>query len=55
MHPFGAAIKALIRTPAHRRLIFALTVEARDDHIRNLLDEVFNVAVVCVWHERKLS
>jgi hypothetical protein len=46
VHPLGAAIEALGRTPAHRRLIFALPVEARDNHIRNLLNEVFQIAIV---------
>jgi hypothetical protein len=46
MHPLRAAIETFVRTPAHRRLPVRITIQARDDNIRYLLDELLKIAVV---------
>ena len=46
MHPLRAAIETIRRAAAHCRLIGKLTIQTRINYIRDLLDQLFEIAVV---------
>src|SRR5260370_42195021 len=45
MHALRTAIETIRSAAAHRRLIGRLTIQTRVDYVRDLLDQLFEIAV----------
>ena len=50
MHALRTTIETIRSATTHRRLIGKLTIQTRVNYVRDLLDQLFEIAVVCVGH-----